>query len=99
MGSNPYQSPEAPNSPELDDDRPAGNSERSLLWSMVAPLLALLAGPAISVLFLALDVYVFEAHFYVTSYERLETLWAGLPIGIAAGAVGFVIVVARMAKK
>jgi hypothetical protein len=65
------------------------------IWPGIAPLVALLAGPAIATLFWALDVYVLEKRFYVTSYERIEVLNPALAIGVIGGVIGLLIVLVR----
>jgi hypothetical protein len=73
--------------------------EPSETWRWLWPVLALLAGPTLATLFWALDVYVIESQFYVSSYERMEVLPPVLVIGSVAGIIGCVIVILRLEEK
>jgi len=85
---------------------PDDNADRSLrrgpeprqspAWRIVAPIVVFLAGPAIVVVFWALEVYVFDKDLYITSYERIDELMPALPIGFCVGAVAALIVTIRV---
>ena len=62
-------------------------------WLFIVPIVALLAGPTTAVLWWALGVYVIEADFYISNYERLETLPTFLFIGSIVGVVSFAVAV------
>lgn len=73
-----------------------GQSERlhtgtARKWLFIVPIVALLAGPMTAVLWWALGVYVIEADFYISNYERLETLPTFLFIGSIVGVFSFAV--------
>jgi len=69
--------------------RPSGvqsdSGKPSQIWSLVAPLIAFLAGPGIVTLLWAVVVYGVEREHYVTTHERIDELMAALPIGLVVG--------------
>ena len=74
----------------------AGQNERlhtgtARKWLLIVPIVALLAGPVTAVLRWALGVYVIEADFYISNYERLETLPTVLFIGSIVGVLSFAV--------
>lgn len=97
MRRNPYSPPSAPSPTSPGDRKTGGSRGRSLLWLIIAPLLALLAGPAIVSLLWALEVYVLRREAYVSDYERLDQLRSIGPIGIVLGVAGCIFVVFRFA--
>jgi hypothetical protein len=83
---------EQPDNQELHRER----RKRLRTWSVIAPLAAFLAGPATVTLFWELEVYVFDGASYVTSYERIEELTRGMPVGLFVGLIASVAVALRI---
>jgi hypothetical protein len=67
---------------------------RGHVWRFVVPVVALIAGPATAAIWWGLGVFVIERDFYVSNYERMESLPSILAIGLFVGVASSLVALA-----
>ena len=63
-------------------------------WRFFVPVVALIAGPAMAAMWWGLSVFVIDRDFYVSTYERMESLPGTLVVGLFVGVASFLVALA-----